>query len=148
MGVILIVATSLIISCVVLHGYSLSWVAERIFRARRFSFARVGYLILAAILVHLLEIGLFQVAYLVLLQFGSYGEIAGADGNPGNDLFYFSALTYTSLGYGDLIPKGHLRLLATVEALTGLIMIGWTTTFTFLVMQHFARWREESLDRQ
>jgi len=50
---------------------------------------------------------------------------------------YFSAETYTSLGYGDVVPTGPLRTLAGVEALNGLLLIGWSASFTYVAMQRF-----------
>ncbi len=44
---------------------------------------------------------------------------------------YFSAATYTTTGYGDLVPQGQWRLLAGIEALTGILMAGWSTGFFF-----------------
>lgn len=44
---------------------------------------------------------------------------------------YFSIVTYTTVGYGDLVPPERWRLLAGVEALTGLLMAGWSTAFFF-----------------
>jgi hypothetical protein len=39
---------------------------------------------------------------------------------------YFSMVTYTTTGYGDLVlPKGW-RLVGGVEALTGILMCGWS----------------------
>lgn len=51
-------------------------------------------------------------------------------GDPGplpfSRCLYFSAETFTTLGYGDVVPHGDLRLLAGIEALNGLLLIGWT----------------------
>jgi hypothetical protein len=48
------------------------------------------------------------------------------------------------LGYGDVVPHGPLRLLAGVEALTGLLMIGWSASFTYVSMARF--WTPEDCD--
>lgn len=50
---------------------------------------------------------------------------------------YFSAETYTSLGYGDVVPGGALRLLAGMEALNGLLLIGWSASFIYIAMERF-----------
>jgi hypothetical protein len=42
---------------------------------------------------------------------------------------YFSAVTYTTTGYGDLVLPGEWRLVGAVEALTGILMCGWSTGF-------------------
>ncbi len=47
---------------------------------------------------------------------------------------YFSAVTYTTTGYGDLVLPEEWRLLGGVEALTGILMCGWSTGFFFAVV--------------
>lgn len=47
---------------------------------------------------------------------------------------YFAIVTYTTLGYGDLVLSQEWRLLAGVEALTGILMCGWSTGFFFAVV--------------
>jgi hypothetical protein len=42
---------------------------------------------------------------------------------------YFSAVTYTTTGYGDLVLPKDWRLVGGVEALTGILMCGWSTGF-------------------
>ena len=44
---------------------------------------------------------------------------------------YFAVVTYTTLGYGDLVLEKGWRILAGIEALTGILMCGWTTGFFF-----------------
>jgi len=44
---------------------------------------------------------------------------------------YFSATTYTTTGYGDLVLPAEWRLVGSVEALTGILMCGWSTGFFF-----------------
>jgi hypothetical protein len=47
---------------------------------------------------------------------------------------YFSAVTYTTTGYGDLVLPSEWRLVGGVEALTGILMCGWSTGFFFVVV--------------
>ena len=44
---------------------------------------------------------------------------------------YFSAVTYTTTGYGDLVLAQEWRLVGAIEALTGILMCGWSTGFFF-----------------
>ena len=138
---ILLICAGLVIACVIFHGFALQSISVRLFRNKRFSFYRISFLILFAILAHLVEIVLFEMVYLWLLQVDVHGTIVGAENLDWRNLFYFSAVTYTSTGYGDFVPTGNLRLISTIEALTGLIMIAWTASFTFLVMQRY--WQEQ-----
>jgi hypothetical protein len=48
---------------------------------------------------------------------------------------YFSTVTYTSLGYGDMVIDGPWRLLAAFEAANGVIMFGWTTAIIVAAVQ-------------
>ena len=48
--------------------------------------------------------------------------------------FYFSGVTYTTLGYGDLVLPKEWRLLGPVEGLTGILMCGLSTGLFFAVV--------------
>lgn len=45
--------------------------------------------------------------------------------------FYFSGVTYATVGYGDLTLQKEWRLLAPVEGLTGILMCGLSASFFF-----------------
>ena len=51
--------------------------------------------------------------------------------------FYFSAVTYTTVGYGDLVLPQEWRLLGSVEGLTGILMCGLSTGLFFAVVSKF-----------
>ncbi len=53
------------------------------------------------------------------------------------DCTYFSFVSYSSLGLGDIYPTGWLRFLTGLETLTGLVLITWTASFMFIEMQKF-----------
>ena len=58
---------------------------------------------------------------------------------------YFSAVTYTTTGYGDIVLPPEWRLVGGVEALTGILMCGWSTGFFFaVVIRLFDSLRRES----
>jgi hypothetical protein len=72
------------------------------------------------ILLHLLEI----VAWGMLYAWrGAMPDLPSA--------LYFSAVTYTTTGYGDLVLPREWRLVGGIEALTGILMCGWSTGFFF-----------------
>lgn len=93
--------------------------------------------------LHLLEITLFAVGYFVLyLIWGaSVGSLQGEFDMSASDLIYFSFVVFTTVGFGDIVPNGPLRILAGVEALVGLMLITWSASFTFLIMQ--SKWQQE-----
>jgi Ion channel len=48
--------------------------------------------------------------------------------------FYFSGITYTTLGYGDLVLGKPWRLLAPIEGLMGVLMCGLSTGYFFVIL--------------
>jgi len=92
--------------------------------------------IFSAFAAHAIEILLYGGVFYILVRFLNLGTLAGAELSFENCL-YFSAETFTSLGFGDLVPRGSLRLLAGVEALNGLLLIGWSASFLYIVMERF-----------
>jgi hypothetical protein len=48
--------------------------------------------------------------------------------------FYFSGVTYATIGYGDIVLPEEWRLFGPVEGLTGILMCGLSTAFFFGVV--------------
>jgi hypothetical protein len=46
---------------------------------------------------------------------------------------YFSATSYATLGYGDVLLAEKWRILGPFEGVTGVLMFGWSTGVLFLV---------------
>ena len=61
------------------------------------------------------------------------------------DALYFSGTTYTTAGYGDLVLPRQWRMLAPLEALTGILMCGISAGLFFAVI---SRWINEALQRK
>ena len=53
------------------------------------------------------------------------------------EALYFSIVTFTTLGYGDITLNESYRLLASIEAADGIIIFGWSTAITMAVVQKF-----------
>lgn len=104
---------------------------------------RVLAMMLPIFLCHIANIWLYALIYLFVethTDFGTLGGIAAPAAFTVESFIerlYFSASTYASLGLGDIVPTHNLRMLATAEVLNGLLMIGWTISFTYLVMEKF-----------
>lgn len=50
------------------------------------------------------------------------------------DAVYFSTVSFTTLGYGDIVLKESWRVLSGIEAANGIILLGWSTAFLFDIM--------------
>lgn len=53
--------------------------------------------------------------------------------------FYFSGVTYTTLGYGDVVLPAGWRMLGPSEGLTGILMCGLSTAFFFALVERLVR---------
>lgn len=138
---VILVAAELVVLSVVIHVVVLRRLSRAAVRWRKFPVTAMGVAMVGAILGHLLEICLFGVTLYWLSGHDEYGRLLG-DVNQGFiDYLYYSAVTYTSLGFGDVTPEGDLRLLSAVEVLTGLVLIAWTASFAFLLMQEL--WEDD-----
>ena len=58
--------------------------------------------------------------------------------------FYFSSVTYTTIGYGDLVLPKEWRLFGPVEGLTGVLMSGLSTAFLFAALSRTYRVRTKT----
>jgi hypothetical protein len=101
--------------------------------------------IFGAFAAHFLEIAVYGVALYVLVAYLGIGQLSGTLPFSFENCLYFSAETYTSLGFGDITPAGPLRLLSGVEALNGLLLIGWSASFIYIAMERF--WGSDGPDK-
>ena len=137
----LLVAWCLMGTCVVIHAAGIAFCLRRLrempLATLRFwlwvwLFVRLAGWI---VLLHLAEIGLWALLY---AWRGALPDLSSS--------VYSSAVTYTTTGYGDLVLPSEWRLVGAVEALTGILMCGWSTGFFLAVVSRMVEPRTESPD--
>jgi hypothetical protein len=92
---------------------------ERLFRALRIM--PLSLLVAATVgivVIHALEIWFYALLYLRLHALGQLEQA-----------LYFSIVTYSTVGYGDIVLPHQWRILGATEAPVGVIMLGWSTAF-------------------
>jgi hypothetical protein len=142
----IVVSLLLIVLCVVCHMALFRWMADALPRLKSLRRWRITTLVVGALVVHLFEIVLFTVGFWILAPLEDTGALQGSMALDFDEFFYYSAVTYTTLGFGDITPIGPLRILTAVESLTGLILIAWTASIILLAMQHLGRELKESYE--
>lgn len=103
---------------------------------------KVLYAIFGVLVLHVTEIWIFALTLWMLLDWPGFGHILASGMHVALgllDAVYFSAVTYTTVGFGDLVLVGPIRFLAGTEALTGFVLITWSASFTYLEMERY--WR-------
>ena len=94
-----------------------------------------------SLVAHSIEVILFALAYKVSIASG-FGSLEGNFEGTIPDYLYFSYAAFTTVGFGDIVPTGPLRLLAGMEALTGFVLITWTASYLYLEMTRL--WKIQS----
>lgn len=93
--------------------------------------------VLAALIAHTIEIGVFGIGYYLQHHSALFGQLQGNFDGSLADAVYFSFTTFSTLGFGDIEPIGPIRYTAGLEALTGLVLITWSASFLFVEMQRY-----------
>ena len=127
----IIIAGVLIVATTIIHAGGMV-LAMRLMRShdkhlerlRRMRIYRVSGIVLLMFNVSLLEVLLWAVVY---------NQLNALEGFE--PAFYFSMVTFTTLGYGEIVLGEQWRLLASFEAANGIIMFGWTTAIILAAVQ-------------
>jgi hypothetical protein len=123
---------------VMIHYEMLHFLSRRVYTPGRHRWLILGS-VFGALFAHVMEIWIFGGAYWVAIEYFELGWTIPAP-RDSFDYFYFSAMIYTTVGFGDIVPEGPIRMVASTEALIGLSLITWSASFTYLQMQRV--WRD------
>lgn len=127
-------ATAVIV-CVVMHYEGLRLLNRSLPLPHQNHRARVVILILGLLTLHIVEIWVFGTGYYLLLTNDGNGTLEGSGPISLLDCIYYSASVFTTLGFGDIVPRGPIRFMTGTEAIAGLTFITWSASYTFLFMQ-------------
>ena len=137
----LLIAAGLVVLTVAMHAVGFSTVLRAMIRSHALDQSGfrpvIGIVIGLAcwlILIHLAEIAVWGLFY---LWRGCLPDAESA--------FYFSGVTYTTVGYGDLVLPKPWRMFAPLEALTGILMCGLSTGLFFALV---SRWHSNWMQRK
>ena len=98
----------------------MSWIVHW-FRLRRHSLGKTVAMVttvLGLFAVHTVEVWIRAFAHLMA------GVVNGLE-----DAVYFSTVTFSTLGYGDIVPATGWRVFAALEAMNGFLLIGWSIAY-------------------
>jgi hypothetical protein len=127
-----LIGSVLVATTVIIHAVGMASILRPIFRFTDTHLARleiwpVTWLVIRTtwylIFIHLVEIALWGFFY------WSQNCLPDAE-----SAFYFAGVTYTTVGYGDLVLAKEWRLLGPIEGLTGILMCGLSTGFFFAMV--------------
>ncbi|MBU2954973.1 ion channel [Marinobacter sp. F3R08] len=129
---------SLIVAVTVLiHHEALILLSRLLSKMRQNHEFRLLVSVFGILAIHTFQVLIFATAFYVMHHTDGWGELSGNFNGTLLDCFYFSFTTFTTVGYGDIVGFGILRLLTGIEALAGLVLITWSASFLFVEMQRF-----------
>lgn len=137
-SLIILICLVFILVLVLMHHETLMFITR--WFLPRFKYPRrwhVAATVILLVTVHVAEIVVYGAGLYVVGEIWGMGSLLGDEALTFQTYLYFSFASYTSLGIGDIFPIGSLRVLTGLEALLGLLMIGWTASFLFLEMRTF-----------
>ena len=129
-----------VVACVLVHYEGLVWMSRTLLRRHEANPRRKVLMgVLGVLALHVIELWLFGATFWGLGQISGTGHVVGAAPLGLLDAVYTATMSYTTVGFGDVVPVGAIRFLAGTCALTGFVMITWSASFLFLEMERF--WR-------
>ena len=133
-----LLSITLVSLCITVHYEALRGLEKL---SQRFKLHRWMVLITmyGLLLAHVIEIWIFGVGYMFAERWMNIGTVTAVSADW-FDYIYYSAMVYTTVGFGDMVPQGGARMVSSTEALAGLALITWSASFTFLQMQRL--WRD------
>ena len=141
----LILACVLIALAVIVHFQALQMLSAVQNRPEAPGHGRILAIIFGLTAAHVVEAVIFALGYWAGEQALHLGGFAGSRPMGVMHFFYFSLETFTTQGVGDVYAVGPLRLVASLEPLVGLMLLGWSTSFTFLAAK-LPVWRQTPVE--
>ena len=132
--VIILLGICVMILCLAVQGFSVGVVIYYYARAAKKSLGSRPYMEVYGQLVRIMVLLLFA----GMLQMGFWAFLYRALGQfeDYETALYFSGVTFTSLGYGDLTLPKRMRILSAMEAADGLMMFGVISAVFMHALQH------------
>ncbi|WP_243410189.1 potassium channel family protein [Pokkaliibacter plantistimulans] len=103
--------------------------------------SRIVLGVMGALVAHAVEVWIFAIAYFFMHHTDGWGQLTGSFDGSLMDCAYFSFTVFSTVGFGDIEPAGHLRYLTGIESLTGLLLVTWSASFLFLEMERYWKTR-------
>jgi len=141
--VVVVTTTFVAVVLAVLLHYEALWIISRqVERSHRPHRQRILGMAFGVLMTHIAEIWLFGITGWWLAEQQGIGALNGYSAFNLLDHIFFAAVTYTTVGYGDIYATGPIRFLYGTLALTGFVLITWSASFTFVEMQKHWRVRK------
>ena len=142
----LAISTIMVLATVLLHAVGLTILSyglkletgrQRRMRPDPLSLRGIGFtllLVTGIFVLHGVEIWFYGLVYILL---EAIPDLRTA--------IYFSSITYATIGYDDDAIADHWALIAAIEGINGILLLGWSTAFFITVVTRLGHGRDEDV---
>ena len=138
---IFIINIFMISLCIIVHYEVLLHISKSLPTINILSRFKVLLGFLGVLFAHIIEVWIYASGFYFCVEIGGLGKLNGNIQHNIVDYSYYSFVTYTSLGLGDILPTEELRFLTGIESLIGLLLIAWSASFMYYQMKRY--WKEK-----
>jgi hypothetical protein len=133
----LLVAAVVLVGSLVLFGVATTTILHLVVHLIRNGYSglsiwrNVAFMVLVSLVTavaHLIQIALWAAALLLIGAFPTFDKA-----------LYYSAQSYTAVGYGDVVVSDQWRMLGPLESINGLLLFGLSTAVMFAVMSRLIK---------
>ncbi|EAR51350.1 hypothetical protein OG2516_15339 [Oceanicola granulosus HTCC2516] len=93
--------------------------------------AAILVVFISLLVLHVVEILGFAVAYRLLLDWGALGTLTAEFSGSWEGLIYFSGVNFATLGYTQIQTEGPIRMVNMMQSLGGFMVLTWSATFLY-----------------
>lgn len=136
MAIPILISLAIIVVTIIMHGFGTAWwlnylLRNHDFKSEIFGIAKslkiLSFTAVFLMILHYMEIALWAAIYLIIPELDKLSHWEEA--------IYFSTVTYTTLGYGDITLPPVWRVMSGFEAMNGILLFGWSTAMFYAVVQ-------------
>lgn len=137
----LFVGSVLIVACVITHALCLELLLRRVkstgpkwdLRLPKFGHVIIMIVVVLGLFItHTIEAWIWAIFYWLIGENGTLSEAV-----------YFSTVTLTTLGYGDITLSHNWRITSALQAVSGILLFGWSTAFLVNIRTFY--WRKHGM---
>ena len=136
MTIPILISLAIIVATIFIHGLGTAWwltfvlqkhgITNQVFGYYK-SLKILSYTAAFFMVLHYMEIALWAAVYMAIPALDKISHWEEA--------IYFSTVTYTTLGYGDITLPPVWRIMSGFEAMNGILLFGWSTAMFFAVVR-------------
>lgn len=120
---------------------SIYWARKTVFYTKKWASTFTTFKMFRLLIFSFLFLTLLHTLHSLIWAYSLYLiPIIQSDFSSFQDLFYYSIVTFTTLGYGDMTISSEWKIMSGIEAINGIMLIGWSTALMYSLIQNITKY--------